>query len=186
MGVWPSSKGLGSQNKSADTRGNLQASTHKVVRVPLYGYSNNARPETRVPGAGNNISAECVPLAAPRGGVWWSRDKVYPPDDRVGCGGSVTVVIAWGKRPVPFRTRKLRLTAPMVLQPGGCGRVGHRRTSFDGGPPTGQDRIPGMVGGLSAFNHPPHNTKQRLWHDAGSEGNLLSCPEAFGSSCSCS
>src|SRR5690625_1536148 len=40
----------------------------------------------------------------------------------------VTVVIAWGKRPVPFRTRKLRPTAPMVLHPGGCGRVGHRRT----------------------------------------------------------
>src|SRR5699024_10156045 len=50
----------------------------------------------------------------------------------VGLGASVTVVIAWGKRPVPFRTRKLRLTAPMVLQPGGCGRVGHRRTHFEG------------------------------------------------------
>src|SRR5699024_3292931 len=48
----------------------------------------------------------------------------------VGLGASVTVVIAWGKRPVPFRTRKLRLTAPMVLQPGGCGRVGHCRTLF--------------------------------------------------------
>src|SRR5690625_4147678 len=45
-----------------------------------------------------------------------------------GVGVRVTVVIAWGKRPVPFRTRKLRLTAPMVLHPGGCGRVGHRRT----------------------------------------------------------
>ena len=27
----------------------------------------------------------------------------------------------------PFRTRKLRLPAPMVLHPPGCGRVGHRR-----------------------------------------------------------
>src|SRR5699024_4097982 len=48
----------------------------------------------------------------------------------VGLGASVTVVIAWGKRPVPFRTRKLRLTAPMVLQPGGCGRVGDCVTLF--------------------------------------------------------
>ena len=45
----------------------------------------------------------------------------------------VTVVIASGKRPVTFRTRKLRLIAPMVLHSGGCGRVGHRRTPFGGG-----------------------------------------------------
>ncbi|BAS14275.1 hypothetical protein AHiyo8_25780 [Arthrobacter sp. Hiyo8] len=47
-----------------------------------------------------------------------------------GTGNRVTAVIAWGKRPVPFRTRKLRPTAPMVLHPGGCGRVGHRRTTI--------------------------------------------------------
>ena len=40
----------------------------------------------------------------------------------------VTVVIAAGKRPVPFRTRKLSLSAPMVLHSSGCGRVGHCRT----------------------------------------------------------
>src|ERR1700712_2071438 len=43
----------------------------------------------------------------------------------------VTVVIASGKRPVPFRTRKLSLTAPMVLQSKDCGRVGHRRTKIE-------------------------------------------------------
>ena len=42
----------------------------------------------------------------------------------------VSVVIASGKRPVTFRTRKLRLTAPMVLRGGPRGRVGHRRTTF--------------------------------------------------------
>src|SRR3954468_9725325 len=42
----------------------------------------------------------------------------------------VTAVIAEGKRPVPFRTRKLSSPAPMVLHPRGCGRVGHRRTSL--------------------------------------------------------
>ena len=62
------------------------------------------------------------------------------------CGARVTAVIAWGKRPVPFRTRKLRPTAPMVLHPGGCGRVGHRRNTINGrGPPP-----PG--GGPPAFN----------------------------------
>ena len=65
---------------------------------------------------------------------------------RAGCGARVTAVIAWGKRPVPFRTRKLRPTAPMVLHPGGCGRVGHRRNTINGrGPPT-------HVGGPPAFN----------------------------------
>jgi hypothetical protein len=33
-----------------------------------------------------------------------------------------------GKRPVPFRTRKLSPPAPMVLHSPECGRVGHRRT----------------------------------------------------------
>ncbi len=40
----------------------------------------------------------------------------------------VTAAIAEGKRPVPFRTRKLSPPAPMVLHSTGCGRVGHRRT----------------------------------------------------------
>jgi hypothetical protein len=57
--------------------------------------------------------------------------QVFPPPTTPGGSGNrVTAVIAWGKRPVPFRTRKLRPTAPMVLHPGGCGRVGHRRTTI--------------------------------------------------------
>src|SRR5690606_19908133 len=48
---------------------------------------------------------------------------------------NVTAVIASGKRPVTFRTRKLSLTAPMVLHRGRCGRVGHRRTTIAKGPP---------------------------------------------------
>src|SRR6185312_3278252 len=59
--------------------------------------------------------------------------------DSVCCFRDVSVVIASGKRPVPFRTRKLSLTAPMVLQPKGCGRVGHRRTYFEKGPGPGRD-----------------------------------------------
>src|SRR5688500_308702 len=42
----------------------------------------------------------------------------------------VTAVMARGKRPVPFRTRKLSLSAPMVLPWRRGGRVGHRRTTI--------------------------------------------------------
>ena len=67
------------------------------------------------------------------------------------CGARVTAVIAWGKRPVPFRTRKLRPTAPMVLHPGGCGRVGHRRNIIT------RSRTPNHVGGPPAFKAQPGN-----------------------------
>ena len=43
----------------------------------------------------------------------------------------VSVVTATGKRPAPSRTRKLSLTAPMVLHPPGCGRVGHHRAHLE-------------------------------------------------------
>ena len=39
------------------------------------------------------------------------------------------VVTAPGKRPATFRTWKLSPAAPMVLQPMGCGRVGHRHNT---------------------------------------------------------
>ena len=38
------------------------------------------------------------------------------------------VVRAEVTHPVPFRTRSLRLPAPMVLHSRGCGRAGHRQT----------------------------------------------------------
>src|SRR5690242_96298 len=41
---------------------------------------------------------------------------------------SVTAAMARGKRPVTFRTRKLSLSAPMVLPWRRGGRVGRRRT----------------------------------------------------------
>ena len=50
-------------------------------------------------------------------------------------------LIAAGKRPVPFRTRKLSPPAPMVLPPGGGGRVGYRRpNNFTPTPATHQPR----------------------------------------------
>src|SRR6476659_10739981 len=47
----------------------------------------------------------------------------------------VTAVMARGKRPVSFRTRKLSLSAPMVLPRGRGGRVGRRRTTIPEGAP---------------------------------------------------
>src|SRR3954452_16318939 len=49
------------------------------------------------------------------------------------CGpyiNRVSATIARGKRPVPSRTRKLSLSAPMVLRGPLRGRVGRRRTFF--------------------------------------------------------
>src|SRR5215213_5306212 len=43
---------------------------------------------------------------------------------------SVTAAMARGKRPVTFRTRKLSLSAPMVLPWRRGGRVGRRRTTI--------------------------------------------------------
>jgi dTDP-4-amino-4,6-dideoxygalactose transaminase len=58
------------------------------------------------------------------------------------------VVIASGKRPVTFRTRKLSLTAPMVLHAGACGRVGHRRTNIE------EAVVSGLLSpGTTAFLH---------------------------------
>src|SRR5258708_25659757 len=50
-----------------------------------------------------------------------------------GCSGHlhrVTAAIAKGKHPVPSRTRKLSLSAPMVLRGRPRGRAGHRRNTF--------------------------------------------------------
>ena len=47
----------------------------------------------------------------------------------------VSAAIAVGKRPVPFRTRKLSPPAPMVLHSNRCGRVGHRRAQHSSNAP---------------------------------------------------
>ena len=80
---------------------------------------------------------------------------------------SVSAAIARGKRPVTFRTRKLRLAAPMVLQGGPCGRVGHRRTPIEKRPPI-------HLGGLFAFNPPfSGRARNRGWAGGGSRGGRL-------------
>ena len=74
-----------------------------------------------------------------------SRDTVERPVSRSEAGFApclhrVSVIKASGKHPVPFRTRKLSLSAPMVLHGGPCGRLGRRRTTH-----TPQGRPPFVV-----------------------------------------
>ncbi len=76
-------------------------------------YVHYTVPEPPTPG---HTTSRGPPKHPPPGGSYWDR---FDP---------VTAAIAEGKRPAPFRTRKLSPPAPMVLHPPGCGRVGHRRT----------------------------------------------------------
>ena len=71
---------------------------------------------------------------------------------------SLVVVIAPGKRPATFRTWKLSPAAPMVLQPTGCGRVGHRHNT------TNQEGRYAIRRAVPLVSHPhhPHYTKPRL------------------------
>ena len=53
--------------------------------------------------------------------------KPRSPSNRERQNRRFAAVMAWGRRPVPFRTRKLRPSTAMVLHPEECGRVAHRR-----------------------------------------------------------
>src|SRR6266513_4071657 len=67
------------------------------------------------------------PLCGSRGAV--GRVAGRPPGNAEDLNlHSVSAVMAKGKHPVPFRTRKLSSSAPMVLRGGPRGRVGRRRT----------------------------------------------------------
>ncbi len=65
---------------------------------------------------------------------------------RPSCIG-FAVVMAQVRRPVPFRTRKLRPGTAMVLHSRGCGRVARRRIQLSG--PSG--RVPWGIPGRSLF-----------------------------------
>ena len=67
------------------------------------------------------------------------------PVGRFVCG--FAVVMAQVRRPVPFRTRKLRPGTAMVLHSRGCGRVARRRIQLSG--PSG--RVPCGIPGRSFF-----------------------------------
>ena len=74
-------------------------------------------------------------------------------------------LIAAGKRPVPFRTRKLSPPAPMVLPPGGGGRVGYRRpNNFTPTPATHQPRCAAGVFASPLPQQPANTTTPHRGH----------------------
>ena len=69
--------------------------------------------------------------------------------------------MAQGRRPDPFRTRKLRPGTAMVLHPEGCGRVARRRTQTSQGGDTTACPLPfSHTRGTTASHHPHPNTEQ--------------------------
>ena len=68
-------------------------------------------------------------------------------------------MMAAGKRPVPFRTRKLSPPAPMVLPPGGSGRVGYRRPNNF----TPHTRRTNTDGAAGAFSYAQLLTHETTW-----------------------
>ena len=66
---------------------------------------------------------------------------------RLAVQSGFAVVMAQVRRPVPFRTRKLRPGTAMVLHSRGCGRVARRRIQLSG--PSG--RVPYGIPGRSLF-----------------------------------
>ena len=76
----------------------------------------------------------------------WFRCRPIPVGGWPSCIG-FAVVMAQVRRPVPFRTRKLRPGTAMVLHSRGCGRVARRRIQLSG--PSG--RVPWGIPGRSLF-----------------------------------
>ena len=76
----------------------------------------------------------------------WFRCRPIPVGGWPSCIG-FAVVMAQVRRPVPFRTRKLRPGTAMVLHSRGCGRVARRRIQLSG--PSG--RVPCGIPGRSLF-----------------------------------
>ncbi len=66
-----------------------------------------------------------------------------PPGPSRGRSTRFAAAMARVRRPVPFRTRKLRPCTAMVLHPRGCGRVARRRFHTIRFPPVEPPRAPG-------------------------------------------
>ena len=86
--------------------------------------AQGARPHTRT------ISQQQPrPLSGPRTATRRRETPCFPADNP-----RFAAAMAQERRPVPFRTRKLRPGTAMVLHPTGCGRVARRRTTRQGPP----------------------------------------------------
>ena len=67
-----------------------------------------------------------------------------PPGVSRGRSTRFAAAMARVRRPVPFRTRKLRPCTAMVLHPRGCGRVARRRSTRYGSPRSSPFGLPGV------------------------------------------
>ena len=84
------------------------------------------------------------PLSGPRTATRRRETPCFPADNP-----RFAAAMAQERRPVPFRTRKLRPGTAMVLHPTGCGRVARRRTTRTGSP---SEHTP-----QGAFAYPKHS-----------------------------
>ena len=73
------------------------------------------------------------------------RHGPIPPGSFRGRSTRFAAAMARVRRPVPFRTRKLRPCTAMVLHPRGCGRVARRRFHTIRFPPVEPPRAPGGI-----------------------------------------
>ena len=80
------------------------------------------------------------------------RHGPIPPGMSRGRSTRFAAAMARVRRPVPFRTRKLRPCTAMVLHPRGCGRVARRRSTRYGSPRSSPFGLPGG----SSFFPPTH------------------------------
>ena len=71
------------------------------------------------------------------------RHGPIPPGSFRGRSTRFAAAMARVRRPVPFRTRKLRPCTAMVLHPRGCGRVARRRSTRYGSPRSSPFGLPG-------------------------------------------
>ena len=88
--------------------------------------AQGARPHTRTI---SQQQHESRPLSGPRTATRRRETPCFPADNP-----RFAAAMAQERRPVPFRTRKLRPGTAMVLHPTGCGRVARRRTTRQGPP----------------------------------------------------
>ena len=98
---------------------------NNLLPQPLYEPRSTHTPHTQTSKAGGNSVEHQV--------LWWSQHR--------------------GNAQHTFRTWKLSPAAPMVLQPIGCGRVGHRHNT-----PNGSGQKPEGFWPLPLFTHPDPDT----------------------------
>ena len=124
-----------------------------------------------------------------------------PPGSVRGRSTRFAAAMARVRRPVPFRTRKLRPCTAMVLHPRGCGRVARRRFHTIRFPPVEPPRAPGgflfspahaRAGGQGdAAPHPPRTPGRNPYKPTGTGSKQLTCdlhiagvePKSTGRTC---